>query len=307
LWGPILVLHELQQIPVAVFSHTAYCVLPGRENSAPGISIPPPRTAIGRAAVRLLAKVMNRAAGVNRDADRIRAAHGLPPLQVTVTEFTGKMPLYLVPSAPELDYNRRDLAPHVHYVGVCASAGAPAGQPAPAAPILVLEEAHYPEDPWLLRTAASALAGISDPVILMAGEGRDLARLDLGKLAPNVQVVPAAPLEAALRSARVVIAHGNSETVLAALAQGVPVVILPRILEQPQIAWRLAASGAGVRLPIKDCTPDRLRAAAQQVLGTPSFRENAQRIKGALERCGGAARAAELAEGLAVPLPTQKA
>jgi MGT family glycosyltransferase len=304
LWGPILVLHETERIPVAIFSHTAYCVLPGRENAAPGISLPPPRSAAGRFALRLVAKVMNRAAGVNRDADRIRAEHGLAPLAVTVTEFTGQMPLYLVPSAPELDYNRHDLPASVHYVGRCASED-PAPAPAWTARtsgspprIVVLEEAHYADDPWLLRTATAAFAGHASETILVAGHGRDLARLGLGSLAPNVRLETYTPLEKAVSSADLVVVHGNSETVLTALGCGVPVVILPRILEQPQIAWRLAASGAGLRLPLKNCTPDRLREAATQVLQTPSFRQNAQRLQAALARCGGPPRAAELVERL---------
>jgi MGT family glycosyltransferase len=306
LWGPILVLHETKRVPIAVLSHTAYCVLPGRENAAPGISLPPPRGAAGRFALRLVARAMNAAGGINRDANRIRAAHGLPPLEVTVTEYTGRMPLYLVPSAPELDYGRRDLPPSVHYVGLCATEDLEA-QPAPgwttrkaggAPRIVVLEEPHYAEDPWLLRTAAAAMAEASTETILVAGQGRNPAGLELGKLASNVRLEAWTPIEKAIASADVVIAHGNSETVLAALGRGIPMVILPRILEQPQIAWRLAASGAGIRVALKRATSQKLREAAEEVLRTPSFRQNAGRVAEALVRCGGPARAADLVADL---------
>jgi len=308
LWGPILVLRETMRIPVAVLSHTAYCVLPGRENAAPGISLPPPRSALGRLAARLIARAMNAAGGINRDANRVRAAHGLAPLEVTVTEYTGRMPLYLVPSAPELDYGRRDLPASVHYVGLCAPEDredhtAPKWtirqQPGGAKRIVVLEEPHYAEDPWLLRTAAAAMAGASAETILVAGQGRNPASLELGKLANNVRLEAWTPIEKAIASADLAIAHGNSETVLAALGRGIPMVILPRILEQPQIAWRLAASGAGIRVALKRATPRKFREAAEEVLRTPSYRQNAVRVAEALVRCGGPARAADLVADLA--------
>jgi MGT family glycosyltransferase len=306
LWGPILVLHETRHTPVAVLAHTAYCVLPGRENSAPGISWPPPRSAVGRLAVQLLARAMNRAAGVNRDADRIRAEHGLRPLTVTVTEYTGKMPLYLVPSAPEFDYERGDLAASVHYVGLCVppDEGGPQApewtrrQPGGAARVAVLEESHYAEDPWLLRTAAAALAGDPVEAVLVAGQGRATAQLGLGTLAANVRLASWMPLGEVARTADVIVAHGNSETVLTALGAGIPMVVLPRILEQPQNAWRVAACGAGVRLPPRRTTPERLREAVREVVGTPSYTSQARRIGAALARCGGTGRAAELVEGL---------
>ncbi len=303
LWGPILVVEESLKIPVAVLSHTAYCVLPGKENAAPGISLPPPRTAFGRMALKMVARFLNKAGGINRDADRMRATHSLPSLDVSVTEFTGQVPLYLVPSTPEFDYNRGDLASTVHYVGLCVppetakqSAPAWAHKTGVTPRIVVLEEPHYPEDPWLLRTAADAFGGAPAELILVAGHGRNLASLNLGRLAPNVRVEGWVPIETAIASADVLVVHGNSETVLAALAHGIPVLILPRILEQPQIAWRLAASGAGLRLPMKGVTPEKMRQAAEQVLRTPSFKQNAQRLGKALTSRGGPTRAAELIE-----------
>lgn len=37
----------------------------------------------------------------------------------SVNAFTGRLPLYLIPSVPELDYNRGDQPPNVHYIGPC--------------------------------------------------------------------------------------------------------------------------------------------------------------------------------------------
>jgi len=305
MWGPILVVHETKQVPLAVLAHTAYCLLEGREHPAPGISLPRPRTPAARLVARLLTAGINTAtASIPREASRIRRAHGLPSLDSTVMEFTGRLPLHLVPSAPEFDYERRDLPSSVRYVGPCMWEGDP--QPAPEwvtsmrgrRRIVVLEEQHYPEDGFLLKIAARAFAGQSAGVILMAGQGRDLSAFDLGASAANIRLEPWAPLSHAISSADLVIAHGCSETVLATLGRGIPMVVVPRMLEQPQIAWRLAATGTGIRLPMRGCTPERLRHTAERVLSDSSSERNAGRIRAAFTRMGGPSRAAESIEGL---------
>jgi MGT family glycosyltransferase len=310
MWGTILVIHETKSVPVAVFSHPAYCLLPGRENPAPGISLPRPRTRAARFVARLLSRGINLAtASIPREASRIRREYGLAPLDGTVIDLTGKMPLHLVPSAPEFDYGRDDLPSSVRYVGPCICEEEEQ-QPAPEwvtsirgqrPRIVVLEETHCAEDAFLLKTAAAAFAGHSAEVVLVAGQGREPAGLNLGKLAANVRLAPWTPLKHALATAEVVVAHGNSETVLASLGRGIPMVIVPRMLEQPQLAWRLSASGAGIRLPVRRCTPERLRQAVERILGAPVFGYSARRVGTALARMGGPSRAAELIEHLDRP------
>jgi MGT family glycosyltransferase len=305
MWGPILVLHEEKRVPLAIFSHAGYCLLPGRDNPAPGISMPRPRTSVGRFIARLLSSGINLATlSIPREASRIRKEHGLAPLDTTVVEFTGRMPLHLVPSAPEFDYDRDDLPPSVRYVGPCFAeieqhtAPAWVTQLRTRQRIVVLEELHQPEDAFLLETAAKAFAGHPAEVVLVAGRGRELPVFDPRAVAPNVRLERWTPLSYAISSADLVIAHGNSETVLASVSRGIPMVVVPRILEQPQIAWRLSASGAGIRLPMSRCTPERLRSAAERVLNSSAFPRNARRISAAFERRGGPVRAAELVEGL---------
>ena len=306
MWGPILVTQETKRVPLAVLSHTAYCLLTGRENPAPGVSMPRPRGAGMRLAARVLSAGMNMAtATIPREANGIRRAYGLAPFDTTVLEFTGRMPLHLVQSARELDYDRNDLPSSVRYIGSCI--GADEGQPAPEwvegmrgqrSRIVVLEERPCDADHFLLQTAASAFAGHAAEVILVAERGRDVPAFDTGRAAANVRWVPWTPLTQAVRSADVVVAHGNSETVLATLSLGIPMVVVPRMLDQPQLAWRLAASGAGLRLPMRRATPERLRAAVERVLGGEIFGRQARRMGAALAQTGGPARAAEWIEGL---------
>src|SRR5215211_2387074 len=115
-WGPLLVLHETWRVPVAVFSTVAACLLPGPDAPAYGRGLPRPRNWAMRLRSRLERQVVSwLSAGFRAEVNALRRRYGLPPLATSVTEVAGRMPLYLVPSTPEFDYERRDLPPSVHY------------------------------------------------------------------------------------------------------------------------------------------------------------------------------------------------
>jgi MGT family glycosyltransferase len=284
MWGPILILHELKRVPVAVLSHIATCILPGAENPMPGM-----KRLLGTPARPLtpaLAWIMRLAsAGVPRAANKLRKTWGLPPLSGTVTEFTGKLPLYLIPGTPRFDGKRRDLPASAHYVGPClwdkdCDQTAPewiGKVPKDLPRVIVSEGTLYPEKPRLLQMAARGLANLPLNVVLIAGEGRELESLNLGSLAPNIRLENWTPLSAVLPIADVLVAGGDSETAMASIDQKVPMVLVPMILDQPEISWLVSSAGAGLRIPGWKCSPDRLRAAVARVLAEPQFRANAAR------------------------------
>src|SRR5450755_3597929 len=121
-----------------------------------------------------------------------------------------------------------------------------------------------------------------------------LLSLDLGPLAPNVMLQPHAPLSDILPIADALVLNGNSESVLAALQAGLPAVVLPSIWDQAEMAWRVAETGAGLRISPWRATPERVRRAVIRVLDEPSFRDNAAKMGAGLARGGGPARAAAL-------------
>ena len=61
-----------------------------------------------------------------------------------------------------------------------------------------------------------------------------------------------------------------------------------------------------MRLVPSRLTPKRLRGAVEQVLGEPSFRQNAKRLAADFRRYRGPARAAELLEGLTSGRPAPR-
>src|ERR1035438_8606236 len=99
--------------------------------------------------------------------NRIRAGYGLRPMGCSVNAFTGRLPLYLIPSTPDLDYNRRDQPSNVHYIGPCVwtkSVGAPPPDwlnelSADRPWIHATEGTAQYQEPFLLRATAKGLGG----------------------------------------------------------------------------------------------------------------------------------------------------
>ena len=305
-WSPILVLHEARRIPVAVLSVLAACILPGPHAPPWGQGLPRPRNAMMRLRSQLAQTLLRwLSAGFRSQVNAMRQRYGLPAVGCSVTELAGQMSLYLVPSTPEYDYERRDLPPSVHYVGPCLW-DKPGHAPPPEwltrlpsdRPLVYVTEATIgTAEPFLLRAAASALKDLPVQVVMTTGRQRNPAELGLVP-APNVRVEPYVPQSDLLPGAAVMVTLGGSGGVLAALGAGVPLVIVPTEWDRPENAQRVVEAGAGLRIAPNRCTPERLRAAVERVLNEPSFRENAQRLAGAFARYGGPARAAQLLEDL---------
>jgi MGT family glycosyltransferase len=309
MWGPLLVLQKTARIPLAIMSYVAACMLPGPDGPILGVPLPRARGRFARLGRHALRSVVNvAAADVRRAANRFRARYDLPPLRTTVTEFAGQMPLYLVPSTPAFDRERRDLPPSVHYVGPCQWDKPSGGSPAPwladlprdRALVYVTEGTLHAKPPFLLRAALQGLSSLPVQVIATTGKHRDPADLGLDPVPANARVERWVPHSDLLPGTDVVVTTGGTGTVMATLSAGVPLVIVPTAWDQPENAWRVAETGAGIRLPPSRCTPERLRLVVEHVLSDQSFGQNARRLAAEFARYGGAARAAALLEDLAI-------
>jgi MGT family glycosyltransferase len=313
LWGPILVIWELTGIPVALLTQMIGSMIPGPDAPPWGPGLPPPRTF----AARLLARVVQVGVDVvahnmRRRVNRIRARYGLRPMAGSVNAHTGRLPLYLIPSVPELDYNRSDQPPNVHYIGPCIWTR-PGGEALPDwlselpadRPWIHATEgtAHY-QEPFLLRATAQGLADQPLEIILTTGQfSRDPATLGLASLPANVHVERWLSHEDLLPRCAALLTTGGAATVLAALKAGVPLVVVPTFWDKSDNAQRVVEAGAGLRLAPRHCTPDRVRAAVLRLLEEPAFRDSAQRIARRFAEVPGPLLAAELLEKLAEDPP----
>ncbi len=307
MWGPILVLSEAGETPVAILSTLLGCLVPGTDAPPAGFGLAPPRS-FGS---RLVARSINGATEVagrrlRARVNEIRAAHGLPPLQTSISRFTGTLPLYLIGSLPELDYNRQDLPASVRYVGPMVWHPSEEGNdpdwldslPTDRPWVHVTESTLSYGDPFVLRAGAQGLAGLPMEVILTSGRQRSIADLDLGDLASNIHTADWINHNTLLPRCAVMVTTGGAGTVMSALQAGVPLVIVPTTWDKPDNARRVVEAGVGVRLPAKRCTPAGLRAAVGEVLSKPRYRENALRLAEKLNDAPGPERAAELLEAL---------
>jgi UDP:flavonoid glycosyltransferase YjiC (YdhE family) len=77
----------------------------------------------------------------------------------------------------------------------------------------------------------------------------------------------------------VVVNHGGSGSVIGALAHGVPMFVLPIGADQALNAGRCEALGVGIALDAVDATPEAVAAAVSTLLGEPSYRVAAARIR----------------------------
>lgn len=314
MWGPILILWETTGIPVALSSTFMGPLIPGPDAPPWGFGLPSPRTSRGRLLARVITVATDLLArGFQKRVNRMRAFHGLPALGCSVNVFTGKLPLYLVGSIPELDYNRRDLPPSVHYVGPCVWSK-PTGEPPPrwldALPrdrpwVHVTESTLRYGTPLVLRAAAQGLADVPVEAILTTGRHRDPEALDLGPRAANIHVERWVSHGDLLPRCSAVVTTGGAATIIASIQAGVPLVIVPTTWDKPDNAQRIVEAGAGVRLDPRQCRPAKLRAAVERVLHEPGFRLQAQRLARNLAAVPGPTRAAELLESMTGSVPAR--
>jgi UDP:flavonoid glycosyltransferase YjiC (YdhE family) len=77
------------------------------------------------------------------------------------------------------------------------------------------------------------------------------------------------------------------------LSSGVPLVVIPQMLEQRITAERVEELGLGVALDSNVVTIERLREAVNRVASEPQFRTRVQQIREIIREGGGVRRAAE--------------
>ena len=117
----------------------------------------------------------------------------------------------------------------------------------------------------------------------------------------NTRVAGFLPYAELLPRVDVAVTNGGWGGTLAMLAHDIPLVIAGGDLDKPEIASRVAWTGAAVNLKTGTPTAAQVAAAVDRVTTDPSYRDAAARVGAQLRSLGGAARAAELLEQLAQP------
>lgn len=143
------------------------------------------------------------------------------------------------------------------------------------------------------QTCIAALKEVRAQVVLVLSPG--VMEADLGEVPDNFFVLPprSAPQLQLLERAAAFVTHAGGGGLREGAWLGVPMIAVPQTYEQEILSERLETQGAGLMLEPAKMTPVSLRAAVEQVITNPMFREGAQELARHSRLAGGAKRAAD--------------
>lgn len=292
-FGPMLV-SEMQQVPLAVIGLATY--------------LWPRNSAELRAADASIAQ--KRRAWRFRDAlkyyNAVRREVRLQPLQEDLRSLPFLGDLFLVRSVPELEGPETDLPPRVRLVGPCLWAP---DEPPPAGLRDWLAETAEKRFPlfyvqhgraFLTRSWwADLVAALDGARVRVAASTGRLDR-PAGVLPRNFLALPHVSQEWVLNAARGVISGANSTAVLGALHAGIPSLLIPAGGEQPDVADRCAAVGAGRIVRPDEVTPELLREEADILRADVELHRCARALSVAMRRADAFGLAADTLESWAM-------
>ena len=303
-------LSETRGLPWAGLGISALMV-PSVDTAPFGPGWSPARGVLGRLRNRFLnAFVFGGMFGsISRAYRRARVAAGLPPGRGSYFEVMSPH-LFLQPTIPAFEYPRRDLPSQVHFIG-------------PLVPRAVPTTSTLP--PWWSEVEAAHQRGV--PIVLvtqgtLATDGRDLIAPTLraledqellvvattgraggdtpglGQPPANARVAPYVPYQALLPMVAALVTNGGYGGVQMALRHGVPLVVAGGSEEKPEIAARVAWSGAGIDLRTGRPGPAQVRGAVRRLLADERYRQRARALADEMAHYDAAAGGAALVEQL---------
>jgi MGT family glycosyltransferase len=241
-----------------------------------------------------------------QDLQQQRHHLGLPRHQQREGVHSPLLQLAQLPAS--LDFPRERLPSHFHYVGRLAD---PSGQEP-----LLRDAVPFPWErldgrplvyaslgtlqngrPEIFAQIAEACAPLDLQLVISLGN----PAITPPKLPGDPLVVAYAPHQRLIERSTLVITHAGLNTTLTALGCGVPVLAIPITNEQPGIAARVAHSGAGRALPVRQLSVASLTAMVAEMLTNPAYRTRARELQAEAQAAGGVATAADWIEAVASP------
>lgn len=269
-------------------------LVPFKERGIPtyGLGLRPMRGPVGRLRDAVLWRVIEAkyAEAMLPGLNALRAESSLPPLRspLELYDAPGRI---LALTGPPLEYPRVSPPASLRFVG------AQRWDPPAETPGWVTE----PGDPWVLVTcsteyqgdealAAAAIEGLRDEPVRVLVTAADAADASSLPVAPNARVERFVPHGAVLPHVAAVVCHGGMGITQKAIAAGVPLLVVPFGRDQPEVARRVVEAGAGVRLPQRKLTPERLRTGVRDAM---LLRDGAREAGAVLRASGGGAAFAD--------------
>lgn len=146
----------------------------------------------------------------------------------------------------------------------------------------------------LLEPTIDALGG-EDVIVVATTGGRDVSHVN-APLPTNTYVAECVPHDLLLPNVDVMVTNGGYGAVQRALSTGVPLVVAGNTEDKPEVAARVAWTGAGVNLKTGTPTPHAVRAAVREVLNDGRHLRSARDLEAAFARRDGVAEIAALVD-----------
>lgn len=297
------VLGERSARPPVLLYSTTPLMLSSRDTAPAGLGLPPSTTAFGRVRNwtlnKLSQKVLLRPSqkAANYQLHRLNSRE-LPTFLLDSGVLADRL---IAPTVPEFDYPRGELAANVRYVGMVYPSPTERFRP-PVwwpkldgdRPVVHVTQGTVDNTDFsrLLQPTIEALAAENVMVVATTG-GPHVSELDFA-LPPNAYVAEYLPHDLLLPKVDVMVTNGGYGAVQHALSTGVPLVVAGNTEDKPEVAARVAWSGAGIDLRTGAPTAKAVRNAVRQVLGDGRYLRRARELEVAYAQRDGVAEIAAL-------------
>jgi len=113
-------------------------------------------------------------------------------------------------------------------------------------------------------------------VIISIGKGTNIE--EIGLCPDHIFIRPYVPQLRVLERTKVFVSHGGMGGINESMFYGVPMLLLPKTIEQQINARRIEELGAGIDLKTQDVTPEQLVVGVQKLLSSNSYVEATKKI-----------------------------
>lgn len=144
------------------------------------------------------------------------------------------------------------------------------------------------------RTCLEAFRG--EPVTVVLSVGCRCDSVKLTEVPENFMVRNHVPQIAVLKQASLFVTHGGMNSVSEAMTEGVPMVVIPFVSDQPVNARQVKRLGLGSVLDYRSLTPKGLREMAYSVLADETIAANVREMRNQIAQAPGNAGAVRVIE-----------
>ena len=266
--------------------------LESRDTAPYGMGLTPAR-ALNRARNRALYALSHRLLrGADARADRDHSELFGTPFGRPIMDWLPRADAIAQFTVPEFEFPRSDAPAHLHFVGPVHGPAAPVALPEwwheidGTRPLIHLTQGTVANKDFgqLIGPALQALAD-EDVLVVVSAGGRPVEALP--PLPPNARAASYLSYDDLLPKTAVFVTNGGYGGVQQALRHGLPLIVTGGQEDKPEVAARVAWSGAGIRFKQVSPGPEALRDAVRTVLADDTYRAAARRLSVSMERASG--------------------